>query len=138
MPWIFLKRLNRLVIYDSILRYGSSKNHSLQRLASGESHVCLSVGKAMLHIYNSMLEGESLRLMYGYCPSRFQRVLGKGADNGLVYLFRLLVKLIFHVLPLLWSNIYNLRLTRRAHLYVVVINIDNLAYHAVIILLICR
>ena len=30
MPWIFLKRLNRLIIYDSILRYWGSKNHTLQ------------------------------------------------------------------------------------------------------------
>ena len=48
--------------------------------------------------------------MHGYCPSRFQRVLGKRAYNGLMYLFRLLVKLIFHILPLFWSNINDIRL----------------------------
>ena len=76
--------------------------------------------------------------MHGYCPSRFQRILGKRSDNGLMYLFRLLVKLILHVLPLLWSNINNLRLSDRAHLNVVVINIHDLTNHTVIIFLISR
>ena len=32
--------------------------------------------------------------MHGYCPSRFQRILGKRSDNGLMYFLCLLVKLI--------------------------------------------
>ena len=125
--------VNGSVAYDGLLGQGSAEHESFERATTRQSHVGLTVCEGTLNVDDSLIERQSLALVYGYSPSRLDWELLEGAVNLLGYLVCLLVDFVSCVLPLVWLHLYHVARVLGAHREVLGVDVLDGANHTVVV-----
>ena len=130
-------------VYGGIAYYGTGRDRrtqhqALKRLAAAQGHIGLAVGERRAHVYDGMAERQALALVYGDGPRRLHWVLAEHALHHLLYLLRLLVKLIAAVGPLLGCHLYGIAALLGHHAEATAADGRHASYHAVVVAFVGR
>ncbi len=119
------------VASQACVGYTGGEYHTLECLASAESHVDLSGREGCSGIYDHVVECESLAFMDGYGPGEAQGELRESALHLGLDGICSLVYGIFRVFPDFRLYRYRFSLPRAEHFYCSAVGIDHMAYLAV-------
>ncbi len=129
---IFIETVDGTVADDRRTREGLTEHHSLQRLATAQCHVGLTMRKGMGGIDDGVLKGQALALVDGYRPSQAHRILAEHTFHCLLYLLRYLIESIFRVGPLrLFEHKFLIGILA-PYGYLIADDGPHLAYHTII------
>ena len=125
-------RIDGTVADDGRTRQRAAEHHSLQRFATAQRHIGLTMGKGSRGVNDGMFEGKSLTLVDSDGPCQSNGILSEGALHGFLYLLRLLIECVFRVAPfcLFQYKLFAIVLSHDPDL--LVINSRHLAYHTII------
>ena len=130
--------VNSSVAYDGLLGQGSAQHEFFERATTRQSHVGLTVCEGTLNVDDSLIERQSLALVYGYSPSRLDWELLEGAVNLLGYLVCFLVDFVSCVFPLVGLHLYHVAGVLGAHREVLRVDVLDGANHTVVVCLFSR
>ena len=130
--------INGSVAYYGLLGQGSAQHESFECATTRQCHISLTVCEGTLNVDDSLIERQSLALVHGYSPSRFDGELLEGAVNLLGYLVCLLVYFVSRVLPLVGLHLYHVASVLGAHSKVLGVDVLDGANHTVVVCLFSR
>ena len=127
------KSIHSPVAYDGRACEWSTQHHALERTAAAERHISLPMGKRHGSIYHSMVERQSLTLVYSDGPRSLDRELTELSVNHFRYLLRLLIEFVASVLPCLRLHLYLVTTILRPDSETSAAYRTHCTYHAVVV-----